>query len=304
MLQKFRSFSFTKHFKIFACVSFLLVITGVVSLVLSIFGVNLFNFDVDFTGGTSCNFDLHQPVDRTVVETVTKITKDVTGASSVSVVSSNDGEGVLIKTPELDSETREALTKAVFEQYGMDANDESDVVVNSVSPSVGDDLKKSAVIASVLAVLLILVYIAIRFEWRSGLAAVCCLVHDLLTMLSMYVIFQIPFNTNFIAAALTILGYSINATIVVFDRVRENRRLAKPNESFASVVDRSIWDTFTRSLNTTITTLLVMLMLLILGVDSIRNFALPLCIGILCGCYSSVCVAGPLWNLFNGKKSK
>ncbi len=302
MTNKLKTFSFTRHFKIFAVISFLLVITGVVGLVLSIFGVNLFNFDVDFTGGTSCNFNLHTKVDRAVEDNVRSITKEVTGQSA-TVVSSNDGQGVLIKTAELSSSAREELTQAICEAYGIDPSVESDIVINSVSPSVGSDLKRAAILASILTVALILVYIAIRFELRSGLAAICCLVHDLLVMLSMYIIFQIPLNTNFIAAALTILGYSINATIVVFDRVRENRRLAK-DESFADVVDCSIRETLTRSLNTTITTLLVMLMLLILGVDSIRNFALPLCIGILCGCYSSVCVAGPLWNLFKGKKQK
>jgi preprotein translocase SecF subunit len=116
----------------------------------------------------------------------------------------------------------------------------------------------------------------------------------------MYIIFRIPFNINFIAAALTILGYSINATIVVFDRIRENRKVMK-NSNFAEIVDTSIWDTMTRSINTTITTLIVMLMLLILGVDSIRTFALPICVGILCGCYSSVCLSGPIWNLLTRK---
>jgi preprotein translocase subunit SecF len=163
---------------------------------------------------------------------------------------------------------------------------------------VGRDLSKAAFTASLVAVALILVYIGFRFEFKSGIAAVCALIHDLLVMLSFYVIFRIPFNINFIAAALTILGYSINATIVVFDRVRENRRNMNTG-SFAEIVDSSIWDTMTRSVNTTVTTLIVMLMLLILGVSSIRNFALPICIGIVCGCYSSVCISGPLWNLMN-----
>lgn len=301
MLKKCRSFSFTKHFKVFAIISIVLVLPGLIGLISALFGTSLFNFDVDFTGGTSCNYNLHTEVGRDTTERVEEIVKEVAGVSSVSVVTSNNGEGVLIKTTELDSDTRAALTAAICEEYSVDANTDADI--NSVSPSVGADLKKSAVIASVLAIALILVYIAFRFELRSGLAAICCLVHDLLVILSMYVIFQIPFNTNFIAAALTILGYSINATIVVFDRVRENRRL-NPEGTFADTVNSSIWDTFTRSMNTTITTLLVMLMLLILGVDSIKNFALPLCIGILSGCYSSVCLAGPLWNLFKGKKQK
>jgi preprotein translocase subunit SecF len=168
---------------------------------------------------------------------------------------------------------------------------------------VGNDLRDSAFRASALAAILILLYISIRFELRSGIAAVVALVHDLLVMLSMYVIFQIPFNMNFIAAALTILGYSINATIVVFDRIRENNK-ADLKEGFGDVVDRSIWQTMTRSINTTITTLFSIVLLLILGVSSIRNFALPLTIGVLSGFYSSVCISGPLWNKLKGVSFK
>ena len=139
-----------------------------------------------------------------------------------------------------------------------------------------------------------LVYIAIRFDIRSGLAAVCALCHDLLVMLSAYIIFRLPFNINFIAAALTILGYSINATIVVFDRARENAK-ANPKADFGDVMDKSIWQTMTRSINTTITTLLTITMVLIMGVTSIRNFCWPLFVGVLAGCFSSVCISGNIW---------
>ncbi len=182
---------------------------------------------------------------------------------------------------------------------------EEDTPIKSdyVSASVGSDLRKSAVKASVLAELLILVYITIRFELRSGIAAVCSLVHDLLVMLSIYVIFQIPFNMNFIAAALTILGYSINATIVVFDRIRENRRLYQ-KVGFSEIVNRSIGQTMGRSINTTVTTLLAILMLVIFGVSSIRTFAIPVCVGVVAGCFSSVFLSGPMWNLLVSKKTQ
>ena len=172
-----------------------------------------------------------------------------------------------------------------------------------VSASVGSDLRKSAVKASVLAVLLILVYITIRFELRSGIAAVCSLVHDLLVMLSIYVIFQIPFNMNFIAAALTILGYSINAPIVVFDRIRANKKLYQ-KAGFSEIVNRSIGQTMGRSINTTVTTLLAILMLVIFGVSSIRTFAIPVCVGVVAGCFSSVFLSGPMWNLLISKKNQ
>ena len=301
MFEKCRSFSFTWHFKLFTIISLILVSVGLAGLILTAFGVNgVFNFDIDFVGGTTFEFQLDTQVDKAVTDNAQKLFEQAVGKSPSSVTSTGE-RGIRVKALELSDAEVEAVRDAIAGAYGVDI--EKGYQVERVSASVGRDLSRAAFLASGMAVLLILVYIAVRFEFKSGLAAVCALVHDLLVMLSMYIIFRIPFNINFIAAALTILGYSINATIVVFDRIRENRRNFN-NLGFAEVVDKSIWDTMTRSINTTVTTLIVMLMLLILGVSSIRNFALPLCIGILCGCYSSVCISGPLWNklMHLGKK--
>lgn len=288
-----RSFSFTKHFKLFLIISLVLTSVGLVGLILSVFGVsNVFNFDIDFVGGTTFEFQLNTSVDSKVTDNVTRIFTETLGKAPSSVTSS-DKNGVRVKTLELTDQQVEEARDAVVAAYQIDI--EKGYQVERVSASVGKDLTRSAFIASGVAVLLILIYIAIRFEFMSGIAAVVALIHDLLVMLSMYVIFRIPFNINFIAAALTILGYSINATIVVFDRIRENRKVMRTG-NFAVIVDTSIWDTMSRSINTTITTLIVMLMLLILGVPSIRNFALPICIGIISGCYSSVCISGSFWN--------
>jgi preprotein translocase SecF subunit len=296
MIDKFRGFSFTKHFKLFAVISLIMVSVGLVSLILTLCGVSgLFNFDIDFVGGTTFEFQLPITVDKSVTDRASELYTQAIGKSPSSVTSSGEN-GLRIKALELTDTEVEAVRDAIADEYQI--NIEKAYQVERVSASVGRDLSRAAFTASLVAVILILVYIAFRFEFKSGLSAVCALVHDLLVMLSMYVIFRIPFNINFIAAALTILGYSINATIVVFDRVRENRKTMKTG-NFGEIVDTSIWDTMTRSINTTITTLIVMLMLLIMGVSSIRNFALPICIGILCGCYSSVCISGPLWNLFN-----
>ncbi|CDD03638.1 protein translocase subunit SecF [Ruminococcus sp. CAG:382] len=147
-----------------------------------------------------------------------------------------------------------------------------------------------------------LVYIAIRFKFASALAAVTCLCHDVLIMLTFYTIFQIPVNTNIIAALLTILGYSINATIIIFDRVRENSR--RMDTDFADVVNASVRETFTRSLNTTLTTLFTIGMIYILGVSSIRNFALPIIIGLVAGFFSSVFLSGMLWYVYDKAFSK
>ena len=305
-MDKFRSFSFTKHFKVFAIISAVLIAAGLVGLILSLCGVpNVFNFDIDFVGGTTFEFQLDRTADKAVTDHVAELYEQALGRkpSSVTSTGTSTGEtGVRIKALELTDAEVEAVRDAVVQAYGVDV--EKGYQVERVSASVGKDLTRSAFLASGVAVLLILLYIAIRFEFRSGVAAVIALIHDLLVMLSVYVIFRIPFNINFIAAALTILGYSINATIVVFDRVRENRKTMKTG-SFPVIVDTSIWDTMSRSINTTVTTLIVMLMLLIFGVSSIRNFALPICVGVLCGCYSSVCISGPLWNLLSraGKKA-
>ncbi|MBR6120533.1 MAG: protein translocase subunit SecF [Oscillospiraceae bacterium] len=296
MIDKFRGFSFTKHFKLFGIISLILISVGLVSLILTLCGVQgLFNFDIDFVGGTTFEFQLPVRVDKAVTDRAAELYQDAIGKAPSSVTSSGEN-GLRIKALELTDQEVESVRDAIAGEYQIDI--EQGYQVERVSASVGKDLSRSAFLASAVAVLLILVYIGFRFEFKSGLAAVCALVHDLLVMLSFYVIFRIPFNINFIAAALTILGYSINATIVVFDRVRENRKTMKTG-NFAQIVDTSIWDTMTRSINTTVTTLVVMLMLLIMGVSSIRNFALPICIGIVCGCYSSVCVSGPLWNVFN-----
>ena len=303
MRSKIRSFSFTKNFKFLSIIAALFVIVGLLGLILLPFGVQLFNFDIDFVGGTTMQFDLHTPVTAEITADVASVVQEVSGKPASSVTKAGDsGTQVVIKSLELDSETRDAIFDALAEKYGM--QDTDNLKSDYVSASVGSDLRNKAIKASLIAVALILVYITIRFEFRSGIAAVIALIHDLLVMLSVYVIFRIPFNINFIAAALTILGYSINATIVVFDRVRENRKTMKTG-SFPVIVDTSIWDTMSRSINTTVTTLIVMLMLLIFGVSSIRNFALPICVGVLCGCYSSVCISGPLWNLLSraGKKA-
>ena len=301
MKENKKTFDFVKNFKFTGLISIVLALTGLVGLLLAPFGVFLFNFDIDFVGGTTMQFEMHQDVTAELTAKVSGIVAGATGVSPSSVIKAGDaGTQVVIKCAELSSEMRDAAFEAVRAAYNLPETD-SPIKSEFVSASVGSDLKRSAVLASAIAVALILVYITIRFQFFSGLAAVIALVHDLLIMLSVYIIFRIPFNMNFIAAALTILGYSINATIVVFDRVRENIRL-EPEKKFGQIVDTSIHQTLSRSVNTTLTTLFAIVLLVVFGVDSIRNFALPVCVGVICGCYSSVCISGPMWNLFESKK--
>ena len=295
-------FAILKNFKIFGGISALLVVTGLVALILLPFGKNLFNLSIDFAGGTEMEFNMHTEVTQDVQTEVSGLFKDATGVDASSVTSSGDGnEDVLIRSTSITSEQRAAVIDKMLEKYSLA---DTDILNNNdVSASIGSDLQRSAVICSVLAIVLMMLYITFRFEMTSGMAAVCCLMHDLLIMLSVYVWLQIPLDSNFIAAALTILGYSINASIIVFDRVRENLRTAR-REDFASVAERSVWQTIGRTINTTLTTLFTIGMVFILGVPSLKQFTLPLIVGILAGGWSSVLLSCSLWNVFRKKFRK
>lgn len=198
------------------------------------------------------------------------------------------------------SEYREAISTQIKELY-PDAVWES---TDTVSAEVSAGLKKSAIVSAVAAIALMLLYIAFRFDFGSAFAAVLCLAHDVFVMLVAYSLFQIPVGSTVIATVLTILGYSINATIIIFDRVRENIKQMPVGMSFAEKVDNGIRSTLMRSLNTTITTLVTIGLIYIMGVTSIKQFALPLIVGILAGAYSSICLAGNFWTIFRGKKKK
>lgn len=290
------TFSFVKKFNLFGIVALVLVAVGVIGLVLLPFGVNMFNFDIDFVGGTTMHIDMGVQLDRATLDDISNIVERASGVKpSAPQITGTSGTEVLIKTTSIDSETRDAVFNALKEEYGL--SDSARLNVEDVGASVGRSLQQSAILSVLVASALILLYITIRFQFSSGLAAVICLIQTLLVMLSAYVIFQIPINMNFIAAMLTILGYSINATIIVFDRVRENRRLML-KKPFSEIVDRSIHQTLGRSINTTITTLLPVIMIIILGVSSIRDFAIPLVVGIIGGLFSSICLAGGMWAKF------
>ncbi|MGM9612315.1 MAG: protein translocase subunit SecF, partial [Butyricicoccus sp.] len=267
-------FPIVKNLKIFGVISALLCITGLVSLILLPFGTNLYNLAIDFAGGTQIEFNMHTEVTADVANEIAALVEEQTGVKpEAPVATGSDKDHVMIRSTSLDTEQREAVITAMQEKYNL--TDDDLEKSEDVSASIGNDLKRTAFTSAAIAVVLMLIYITFRFEFTSGLAAVCCLIHDLLVMLSVYVIFQIPLNQNFIAAALTILGYSINASIIVFDRVRENMRTAR-KESFEETAEKSIWQTMGRTINTTLTTLFTVGMIFILGVSSLRDFTLPL----------------------------
>ncbi len=297
-----KHFAILGHFKIFGSISAIVVLIGLVSLILLPFGKNFFNLSIDFAGGTEMEFNMHQTVTQDIQTEVADLFKQATDVDASSVTSSGDAnEQVLIRSTSIDSEKRQAVITAMNEKYSLT---DDDLYGNEdVSASVGSDLQQSAILCSVVAIILMLIYITIRFELTSGLAAVCCLVHDLLVMLTVYVVLQIPLDTNFIAAALTIFGYSINASIIVFDRVRENLRTAR-KEPFEDVAERSVWQTMGRTINTTLTTLFTVGMVFIMGVPSLKQFTLPLIVGILAGGWSSILLSCSLWGKFRKKFRK
>ena len=284
-------FNIVKSKKIVYIISAVLILAGIASMF-----IQGFKMDIDFAGGIECTVNVGAVVDNTKSGEIAKIVKEATGVDATVLKAGDDGKSAIIKiSAELTTEKELAMKDALVKNLGI----EKDAITNFevVSPTVGKEMQTSAILAVIIAVALMLVYISLRFEFLSGCAAVVALIHDVLIMLGFYSMFQIPVNTTFIAAILTILGYSINATIVLFDRVRENQRLQR-KELFVNTVNTSVWQTMTRSLNTSITTLITLIVLFFVGVDSIKEFALPITVGVVAGFYSSVFVSGNIWVEF------
>ncbi len=290
-----KKFHFIKDKKITLSIIAVVLLVGLVS-----FFVRGFNIDIDFSGGSEITIDIGTDVTNEVCENINKIIADNIGSDYVSSTTQSAAKAstaiIRTGTNPLNTEQQTILQEKLLEVYPETDIDE--IEITTIQPTIGESLTKKALLAVAIAVLLMLVYIWIRFEINSGIAAVLCLAHDLFVMFAVYSLFQIPVNSNIIAALLTILGYSINATIIVFDRIRENRSRAK-DENFGEIANKSIYSTLGRSINTTITTLLTIGMIYILGVDSIRDFALPLIIGIVSGLFSSVFMSGMLWDSLN-----
>jgi SecD/SecF fusion protein len=250
------------------------------------------NLGIDFTGGTLIEIDLGKSF---TAQEIREITDRFDTDAAITYVG-EDRTQVQIKTKlDLTEAQRGELFNSFKEKY--DLKPEALLSEQNVGPTIGDQLKRQALLSVVLAGLGILLYITFRFEFRFGVAAVVALLHDVLVVLAIFAVFKIPINSSFIAAMLTIVGYSINATIVIFDRVRENRALMK-KKSLAELVNVSVSQTMARSINTSLTTLITITMVYILGVEAIKEFALPLIAGLIAGAYSSMFIAGPLWALW------
>jgi len=292
-----RTFDFTGKRKIAFIIVAIVFVIGMAS-----FFIRGFNWDIDFVGGTILEYNLNKDVSAEDTDRIRTIVSDIIGANNVSNVVTSGTQGVSIRTQQIDSAVREQITAALTEIYNIN-DDESEA--KNVDATVGRALTQSTIIAVSLSLVLMLIYITIRFKFFSGLSTVICLTHDMFVALTFYSLLQIPMNMAVIAAFLTILAYSINTTIIIFDRVRENMRLLKgSNKSFAEIINISVTQTLARSINTTVSTLFVLVCVYIIGVPSIQAFVLPIIIGILAGVFSSLFLAGTLWELFDGMKNK
>jgi len=262
-----------------------------------------FNYGLDFKGGTSTSVTFNEDmslerISNEVVPVVEEITKSA-DTQTQKVAGTNE---VIIKTRTLNVEERQALDAALAEKFGVD---EATIVAESISGAVSSEMKRDAVEATIIATICMLLYIWVRFKnIHFATSAVIALVHDVLVVLACYALAKWSVGSTAIACLLTIVGYSINATIVIFDRIRENVNLMGPKADLKEVVNLSITQTFTRSINTSLTTFVMVLVLFILGVSSIREFSLPLMAGIICGTYSSVCLTGALWYVMSINKKK
>lgn len=286
-MEKLKSFPFMEKRKIYYIVTLVLIIASI--------GTGLirgFNFGIDFTGGTLMQIEMGKEVKISEIN-------DILSEQKLDGSVTHAGEGntqIIIKTADsMESETRTALMDVLGEKYGVD--DESVLSIENIGPSVGETLKSSAFKAVIIAVILMLIYIAVRFMWKYGIAAIIALVNTILLVIGFYGVFHITINSPFIAAILTILGYGINDTIVIFDRIRENTENSarRSANGLAPLVNESIRQTIGRSIMTSLTTMIVMIPLLIFCGDTIRSFILPILVGVICSTCSSIFIATSVW---------
>ena len=287
----------------FAC-SIAVIVLGFVFM-----GINgattgkVLNYSLDFVGGTSTNVTFNEDLALAEIDTkVVPVFTNITGDGAVQVQKVAGSNEVIFKTRELNLSEREQLNSALAEQFGVN---EELITAETISSTISSEMKNDAVIAVIIATVCMLIYIWFRFkDIRFAASSVAALVHDVLVVLAFYAVAKVSVGSTFIACMLTIVGYSINATIVIFDRIRENLGTMLKKDSLEELVNRSISQTLSRSIFTSLTTFIMVAALYVLGVTSIKEFALPLMVGIVCGTYSSVCITGALWYVLRTKIKK
>ena len=266
-------------------------------------GNRTLNYGIDFMGGTAvqADFGKNYTIEQIETDIVPKVS-EITGDSDVQATTVTGTTEISIRTRSLTSEETEQLTNMIETEFGVD---ESTVEVQTIGSTISSEMRRDAIIAVIVACIFMLIYIWFRFrDIRTATSAILALVHDVLVVLAAYALIRITVGNTFIACMLTIVGYSINDTIVIFDRIRENMKTVRTQtrESLREVANLSLTQTIGRSLNTSITTFIMVLCLFIFGVPSIREFSLPLMIGFISGTYSSICIAVNLWYVFKTRK--
>lgn len=295
---------YVKNSKVFFIISTVVIIMGLVFLPInkSKDGKAL-NYSLEFTGGTSTTvtFTEEYTLERAETE-ILPVIADATGLSTGAIqIQTVEGTNqVIFKTTELTEAVAADMEKALKANFDI-----SEISAESISSTISGEMKKDAVIAIVISSILMLIYIAVRFsDVKFGAAAVLALVHDVMVVFAIYAVASLSVGNTFIACMLTIVGYSINATIIIFDRIRENMKNADTKASLEEIVNTSIAQTLTRTIYTSLTTFVMVLVLFIMGVAALKEFTLTLMAGIVCGAYSSICITGPMWYLFKKKLGK
>ncbi len=293
-----KSVNFLGKKTVFFAVSAAIIAAGFIGMgVHSMAGGNALNYGLDFVGGTSTTADFGK--EYSIEEIEEQIIPEFAAVVGDNNIQSNRVEGttqVTVKTRTLSLEERQAVNEMLVEKFGID---ESTITSQSISSTISSEMRSDALVAVLVSTICMLIYIWFRFkDIRFGASAIIALLHDVLVVLAVYALARISVGNTFIACMLTIIGYSVNDTIVIFDRIRENLGKTagkQTKESLAEIANKSLTQTLSRSINTSITTFVMVFMLYILGVPSIREFSLPLMAGLLCGAYSSICIATELW---------
>lgn len=295
--KEIKTIDFLKHRVIYFAISIAIIVAGIGGMVYhGATSGNEFNYGIEFAGGTSttADFGKEYSIDQIEKEIIPHVS-EITGDSAVQATTVDESTNIVLKTRTLSLEERDALNAMLVKDFGVD---ESTITTQSISSTVSGEMRQSAIIAVIVACFFMLIYIRLRFkDLRFATSAICALVHDVFIVLAAYALIRITVGNTLIACVLTVVGYSINNTIVVFDRIRENMATLKKQtpETWYEVANRSLTQTLTRSMYTSFTTVLMVVLLYIMGVPAIKEFALPLLVGMLAGTYSSLSIATQLW---------
>jgi len=298
---KSREIDFLSKRYLFFLLSLLVITAGFVCMIIQKknTGESL-NYSLDFKGGTATSIFFEKEMSMEEIDQkVVPLAQKVIGGGGVVPQKVEGSEEVILKTRTLSAEERERLNLDLQEAFGVDS---SKITAESISSTISAEMRNEAIEAVIIAAVCMMAYVGLRFkDIRFGASSVIALVHDVLVVLAFYAAAGLSVGNTFIACMLTIVGYSINATIVIFDRIRENLVLRKKTEELKDTVNISISQTLSRSIFTSLTTFIMVAVLYVMGVTSIKEFALPLMAGIVCGTYSSICLAGALWYQMKSK---